>query len=193
MFGRMERQDLWRLTRAGLVRLVFVAGLGAASFALSGCTKVQAKTPGPAPTPLAVPDPPIRMQVPVEVEPPPPPPPATEKPTAPPPVKPRATTTPTPTPTPTPPASSAGETPPPVVQTADQAQNEAKAREHLKNAEGDLLKVQSKPLGRAAQDQYESAQKFVRMTKEALSARNYVYALYCAEKAATLAALLVKG
>jgi hypothetical protein len=80
-----------------------------------------------------------------------------------------------------------------VVQTSDQAQNETRAREHLQAAERNLQKVQPKSLGRAAQDQYESAQKFVRMTKEALSARNYVYAVYCAEKAATLAALLVKG
>ena len=191
MFGRMELRGL---TRAGLVRLAFVAGLGAASLALSGCTKVQAKTPGPAPTPpLAVPDPPIRLYLPVDVEPPPPPP-ATEKPTPTTTPANRPRPTPTPTPTPAPPATSAGETTaPPVVQTSDQAQNEAKAREHLRNAENNLQKVQSKPLGRAAQDQYESAQKFVRMTKEALIARNYVYAVYCAEKAATLAALLVKG
>jgi hypothetical protein len=81
-----------------------------------------------------------------------------------------------------------------VVQTSDQAQNETRARDHLRSAESNLSKVQqSKPLGRAAQDQYESAQKFVRMAKDALTARNYVFAVYCAEKAATLAALLVKG
>ena len=191
MSGRMELRGL---TRAGLVRLVFVAGLGAASLALSGCTKVQAKTPGPAPTPLAVPDPPLRLQFPVDVEPPPPPPPATERPATPatPPNRPKPT--PAPTPTPAPPASSAGETTaPPVVQTSDQAQNETRARDHLRSAETNLSKVQSKPLGRAAQDQYDSAQKFVRMAKEALTARNYVFAVYCAEKAATLAALLVKG
>ena len=80
-----------------------------------------------------------------------------------------------------------------MVQTSDQAVNETRAREHLKNAEANLLKVQPKSLGPAAQDQYESAQKFVRMAKEALNARNYVYAVSCAEKAATLAALLVKS
>jgi len=192
MCGRME---LLGLTRAGLVRLVCVAGLGAASLALSGCTKVQAKTPGPVPTPLAIPDPPLRLLFPVDVEPPPPPPPATEKPATPttPAIRPKPT--PGPTPTPAPPASSAGEitATPPVVQTSDQAQNETRAREHLQAAERNLQKVQSKPLGRAAQDQYDSAQKFVRMAKEALTARNFVFAVYCAEKAATLAALLVKG
>ena len=79
------------------------------------------------------------------------------------------------------------------MQTTDQAQNEAKAREHLRSAESNLSKLQPKSLGRAALDQYESAQKFIRQTKEALNARNFVFAVYCAEKAATLAALLVKG
>jgi hypothetical protein len=192
MFGRMQLRGL---TRAGLVRLAFAAGLGAALLMLSACNKVQAKTPGPAPTPLVVPEPPPRLQLPVDVEPPPPPPPATEKPAAPttPAKPPQRPPIPTPTPAP-PPASSTGETtPPPVVQTSDQAQNETRAREHLRNAENNLSKVQPKSLGRAALDQFESAQKFVRMTKEALTARNYVYAVYCAEKAATLAALLVKG
>jgi hypothetical protein len=190
MLGRMRPREL---TRTGLVRLTFAAGIGVALLMLSACNKVQAKTPPPAPTPLAVPDPPLRLYVPVDAEPPPPPP-LTEKPAAPttPATRPRPTPAPTPTPSPTPlPAGEA--TAPPVVQTGDQAQNEAKAREHLRNAESNLLKVQPKALGRAAQDQYESALKFVRMTKEALTARNYVYAVYCAEKAATLAALLVKG
>jgi hypothetical protein len=80
-----------------------------------------------------------------------------------------------------------------VVQTSDQAQNETRAREHLQAAERNLQKVQSKPLGRAAQDQYDSAQKFVRMAKEALTARNFVFAVYCAEKAATLAAPAGQG
>ena len=191
MFGRMAFRGL---TRAALIRLAFVAGLGAASLALSACNKVQARTPGPAPAPLSVPDPPLRLQLPVDVEPPPPPP-ATEKPPAPttPATRPRPTPAPTPTPSP-PPATTAGETtPPPVVQAGDQAQNEQRAREYLRVAESNLQRVQPKSLGRAALDQYESAQSFVRRTKEALTARNYVYAVYCAEKAATLAALLVKG
>ena len=191
MYGLMALREL---TRAGLVRLALAAGLGAAMLTLSACNKVQAKTPGPAPTPLVVPDPPMRLHLPVDVEPPPPPPPTTEKPAAPTTPPPRQKPAPTPTVTPTPPAASTGETtPPPVVQTNDQAQNEARARDHLRNAEHNLSKVQPTSLPRAAQDQYESAQKFVRMAKEALTARNYVYAASCAEKAATLAALLVKG
>jgi outer membrane biosynthesis protein TonB len=189
MLGRM---DIRGVTRAGLGRLAFAACIGAVLLTVSACTKVQAKTPGPAPAPapLAVPEPPIRLQIPVDLEPPPPPP-ATEKPTAP--VTPATRIPrPTPTPTPTPPATTGETTAPPVVQTRDQAQNETRAREQLQNAVTNLARVQP-PLGRAAQDQYESAQKFVRMTREALSARNYVYAVYCAEKAATLAAMLVKG
>ena len=190
MFGRMSHSGL---TRARLIRLAFVAGLGAASLALSACNKVQAKTPAAAPVPLAVPEAPPRLQPPVDIGPPPPPP-ATEKPPASttPPSRPRPTPRPAPTPTP-PPAPPAGETAPPVVQTRDQALIETRAREHLQNAQTNLARVQPKSLGRAALDQYESAQKFVRMTVDALNARNYVYAVYCAEKAATLAALLVKG
>jgi hypothetical protein len=190
MVGRMALRGM---TRAGLVRLAIAAGLGAALLTLSACNKVQAKTPAAAPAPLAVPDPPLRLKVPVDVEPPPPPSPPAEKPAPPttPTKGPRPT--PTPAPTPPPPATSAGETAPPVVQTNDQAANEKRAREQLHNAQTNLARVQPKSLGRAAQDQYESAQKFVRMTIEALNARNYVYAVSCAEKAATLAALLVKG
>jgi hypothetical protein len=189
-----EFMALRRLTRAALVRLALAGSLAVALLALSACNKVQAKTPGPPPAPLQVPDPPLRLQTPIEVEPPPPPPPATEKPAAPVTQPSRAKPTPTPTATPTPPPSPAGETspPPPVMQTSNQAQNEAKAREHLRSAENDLSKVEPKSLPRPAQGQYESAQKFVRMTREALNARNFVYAAFCAEKAATLAALLVK-
>lgn len=190
----LRRMTLRELTRVGFVRLASAAGLGAALLALSGCNKVEAKTPGPAPMPLAIPDPPPRMFMPVEVTPPLPPPPAAEKPAATSTQPPRTTPRPSPTVTPAPPATSAGETaPPPVVQTADQAQNEARARDHLQKAEGNLSKVKRAALPAAAKDQFDQAEKFVRMAKQALEARNFVYALSCAEKAATLAALLVKG
>jgi hypothetical protein len=53
--------------------------------------------------------------------------------------------------------------------------------------------VRRDALGREAQSQYDNAMRFIRTTQQALAAKNFVYAAYCADKAATLAALLVKG
>lgn len=166
---------------------IAVAGLAS----VAGCGKAQAKTPGPVPAPaLSAPEPPPRLTIPVSVEPPPAPP-AVEKP--PPPVtptRPRPTPTPTPTPPPTPPPTS--ETPP-VLQAGSAAELEARARERIASAERDLGRVSRGSLPSAARDQYDSADRFIRMAKDALTARNVVYAVYCADKAATLASLLGKG
>ncbi len=85
------------------------------------------------------------------------------------------------------------ETPTPVLQTATSlAELEARARERLDRAEKDLALVSRGALGPDARDQYDSAARFIRMAKEAITAKNFVYAAYCADKAATLASLLVK-
>ncbi|HVQ41848.1 MAG TPA: hypothetical protein VMS54_06570 [Vicinamibacterales bacterium] len=44
-----------------------------------------------------------------------------------------------------------------------------------------------------AREQYDSAKRFVRMAEDKLREKNFVYAEYCADKAATLASLLVKA
>jgi len=69
---------------------------------------------------------------------------------------------------------------------------EQRATARLKKAEDDLKRVQKTSLPADARDQFESAERFVRMAQEAIKAKNFVYALYCADKAATLASLLVK-
>jgi len=79
-----------------------------------------------------------------------------------------------------------------VLQTGSPDELAMRAKDRLSNADRDLARVPVASLGADAREQYESAKKFVRMAKDALTAKNYVYAAYCADKAATLAALLNK-
>jgi hypothetical protein len=163
--------------------------------ALPACSKARAQTPVPPPA-LNVPDAPARMNIPVNpdpVPPPEPPPAATaDKPVAGPPAS--TTTKPRPTPTPTPPPAVQTpviETQPSPVRLA-QSNSEERARTRLAEAVRDIGKVKKDTLPRAAQEQYDSAERFIRAAKSALSVKNFVYAFYCADKAATLAELLVK-
>jgi hypothetical protein len=79
----------------------------------------------------------------------------------------------------------------PVIQAGPKVEQQARAR--LKQALDDLKKVQRTSLPTDAREQYDSAERFARMAEAAILARNFVYASYCADKAATLAALLVKA
>jgi hypothetical protein len=188
----------------------FAALVVATTLATSACDKAAAKTPGPAPEPLTVPMPPTRLVIPVSIEDP-----AenaaaaggaggdraggsagrgSKPPTSgsgaagsttaggaggvPPPVPPN------------PPASDGG--PPQVLRTAAAGELETRAKERLDRAVRDLGRVSRGSLGADARDQYDSADRFIRMAKDALASRNFVFALSCADKAATLAALLVK-
>jgi hypothetical protein len=175
-------------------RLAMIAALAATiGVAAAGCGgRVQARTPGPTP-PLAVPDPPSRLVIPVtlEIPPPPPAPPDKPAPTASPrpsPTRPAPTPTPSATPTPTP-----AETPTPVLQTTTSlADLEARALERLARAKKDLLRITPATLGRDAKGQFDSAERFIRMAEDAIAGKGFVYAYYCADKAAILAGLLVK-
>ena len=155
---------------------------------------MQSKTHAPPPA-LTVPEPPTRVVVPVNVDPPAPPPATTEKPapaTSPRPTgaRPAATPVATPTPTPVPPATEAT---PPVLQTsANPAELETKARERVDRAQKDLQRITRSSLGKDAQDQYDSAARYVRMAGDAMKMKNFVYASFCADKASTLAGLLIK-
>ncbi len=80
-----------------------------------------------------------------------------------------------------------------MVQTAGQVEHEANAREKLASAEGNLARVKRESLGREAQGQFDIAKNFIQKAHDALNVKNYPYAASCADKAATLAALLVKG
>ena len=165
---------------------------GCVSVSAGACTKAQARTPTATPVPLAVPERPGRMHFPVTIEAPPPPE-STEKPATPAnPVRPKPTPTPTatPTPAPTPPPDP---NPPPVVQTNSQAEHESQAKAMVAAADQNLSRVNWKALGREARAQYDSAQQFLKMARTALLQRNFLLARANAEKAATIAAMLVKG
>jgi hypothetical protein len=162
--------------------------------AAPACTKAQARTPAVdpiEPPPLTTPEPPSRLKLPVSVDPPASAGSTTEKPSVPagrgkPPVAtpPAGGSTTPPPATPPEPATS------PVIQAGPDV--EQKARDRLKKAQEDLKRVQRASLSADAKDQYDSAQRFARMADDALRAKNFVYAQYCADKAATLASLLVK-
>jgi hypothetical protein len=170
----------------GMKRVALLLALCAGAAA---CGKVQAKTPAPPPA-LTVPEPPTRVVMPVNVDPP-----ATEKPvpattTRPTAGRPAATPVASPTPTPAPPTTEAT---PPVLQTsANLADLENKARERVEKAQKDLGRITRKSLGKDAQDQFDSAERFLRMATDAMKMKNFVYASFCAEKASTLAELLIK-
>jgi hypothetical protein len=175
-------------------RLALSIVVAAAGFAAASCGgKVQAKTPGPVPS-LATPEPPTRLVLPVSIETPTPSP--VPNPPAPPTSRP-ATTRPTPTPaatpspTPIPPATVEN---PPVLQTsANLADLESKAQIQLDKANREMKRVPPRSsLGKDAQDQFDSATSYLRRATDAMTVKNFVYAAFCAEKAATLAAGLVK-
>ena len=167
--------------------LLLVLCAGAAA-----CGKVQAKTPGPAPS-LSMPEPPTRLVFPVNVDPPPAPP-VTEKPA--PAASPTRSTTaarPTPTPAATPTPSPTPEATPAVLITSASLQElENTARARLERAKTDLGRLKRESLGKDAQDQYDSAERYIRMAGDAIKLKNFVYASFCAEKASTLAGLLIK-
>jgi outer membrane biosynthesis protein TonB len=176
-----------------VVQMSGVVAVAMAAAAVAACGKVQAKTPAPMPS-LTVPDPPSRMVMPSTVDLSAPPPPA-EKPAPTPAAKPAtpkpATTpavTPTPTPSPTPPPTVAD---PPVLQTPQsQAQLERKARDTIESASTALRRFKRESLGNDARDQYDSANRYIQLANDAIAAKNFIYAVSCAEKAATLASLI---
>ncbi len=158
---------------------------------VSACAKAQARTPAPLPPPLDVPAPPPRTVIPVTVKVPEPPPPEPD-PAAAVPARPPVTAAPPPArPTERPlPATE----PPPVLQTtSNTAAIEQKARELVAAARRDLARVDRRKLGANAREQFDTAQRFVRMADDALAAKNYLYAQQLAESAAALAGGLVKG
>jgi hypothetical protein len=186
----------------------FAALVVATTLATSACDKAAAKTPGPAPEPLTVPMPPSRLVIPVSIEDPAEnaaaaagdraggsagrgsKPPTSGSGAAGSATASGAGSVPPPVP-PNPPTSDAGG-PPQVLRTAAAGELETRAKERLDRAVRDLGRVSRGSLGADARDQYDSADRFIRMAKDALASRNFVFALSCADKAATLAALLVK-
>jgi len=73
-----------------------------------------------------------------------------------------------------------------------EAKTEASIRALLSQATRDLGRVNVAGLGADGRAQLETARRFVQQSEEALKARNLVYAGKLADKAATLAAVLVR-
>ena len=172
---------------------------------LSACSaKAKAQTLPDGP-PLAVPVAPEHSIVIEQVAEAPPPEPEPEVIPAQPPARPPATGTRTPITKPAPkPENTPAVTPPAVVpppapepqviraQPAAAAGDERKVQELVKKAAEDLTHVDYKKLSKDGQSQYDQSKRFSDQAQQALKERNVPYALTLAEKAATLAAELVR-
>ncbi len=164
---------------------------------VSGCGKVKASVPQPMPM-LDMPAPPGRLIVPSvipEPSPEPAPPAAVQTPArqnTPPAAKPER---PTPTPTQTAPPPEPSPTPTPLVlqTTPNVGDLDQKAQSNIAAAKRDLQKVKYQALSKDAQIQYDTASQYITQAEDALRIKNYVFAGQLAEKAATLASLLVKS
>ena len=174
------------------MRLGRLIAFAAVAAVLAGCKHNPPQTP--ASTPLVTPPAPPRT-IPTPIEPPPAPvvPPPTDPPSrqpareVPPATPPRTPTTAPPT---TPPATSGT----PVLQTtADVVEAERKVRAIVASASKDLARVDYRTLGSDAKNQYDTAKRFIQQADDAVKVKNFVYAQQLAEKAAALAALLVKA
>ena len=164
---------------------------------VSACGKVKASVPQPMPA-LEMPAPPGRLIIPATIPEP-----------SPEPVAPAAVQTPVrqnnpqatrpaerstpPLPEPTPPAPTPPAQPPVLLTTPNAGDLEQKAQSNIAAAQRDLQKVNYKALSPDAKLQFDTAQQYIGQAETALKMRNYVFAGQLAEKAATLASLLVKS
>lgn len=179
----------------------FALILALAVLAVSGCAKAHARTE-PEPPPLAAPAVPPRIIAPAEAESPEPDvareetPPSPARPARPAPRPPAPKTEParvesTPPPPDTPP--DVRPPPPPQLrtpQTASDPQMERKVRDTLTRA-GRLLNAVDYSAQRAqTREQYDTAKRFMVQAEEALKEKNYVFAIYLADKAETIAKAL---
>jgi hypothetical protein len=73
-----------------------------------------------------------------------------------------------------------------------EAQTVTAIRELMQRAKADLSRVNAGALNRDGRSQYETARRFLEQAEDALTARNIVFAGRLADKAATMAAILVR-
>ena len=73
-----------------------------------------------------------------------------------------------------------------------EAQTVSAIRDLLRRASSDLSRVNAGALSRDGRSQYDTARRFLQQAEEALTARNIVFAGRLADKAATMAAILVR-
>ena len=181
------------------------AAIVAAAIGLAGCAKTKAATEPEMPA-LATPPPPPRLIAPLEVEAQPEPsvepdetpakrprPSRPARPEAARPTESRTDTGKTDLTEPT-----RGEATPsdaaPLLRTqqpGDDAAQERNIRDLLSRASTDLAQVDYGALGVDARSQYDTAKRFIQQAYEALRSRNLVFAGNLADKAATLASVLV--
>ena len=181
------------------MRAVGIAGrltlVGALAALAGGCAARTSAAPAPMPAELRPPAPPPRM-LPAPPDPVAPEPvadaPAVLAPTVP--ARPAARPQPRP---PAPPPAASPETPPapvlrPGVTAGASATTEASVRGLLESARRDLARITPASLSDDARTQYEAASRFADQADAALKNRNLVYAGMLADKAATLAAALLR-
>jgi hypothetical protein len=178
-----------------VIRSAKLATLVAVSAAIAACNKdIKPQLPTLV-VMMETPPPPARLVIPVELPEPPPPAPDTPEPPAPTPTPPRTAPTTAPRPTERPAAAAPSETaPPPVLRTTtDTSGAERRITQLIASAEENLNKVNFRDLNPNARTQYDSARNFIRQAGDYLKVKNYSYAEQLATRAATLAALLIKG
>jgi hypothetical protein len=161
---------------------------------VAACNKNAPKLPA-AVAVMLTPTPPARLLIPVELPEPAPPEPAVpvEPEPAPAPVRrdPVAAAKPTEKPATTPPAETG---PAPVLTTTvNTAAQERRIQQLLGAAQQSLGQVSYRELNPNARAQYDQANTFIRRANDALKVKNYMFAETLATRAASLAALLVKG
>lgn len=181
--------------------------IGAAIAALalvSGCSNAKAQTLLPDASPLSIPQAPARVVVPPAPEPPPAvietTAPATSPASANPPTNgnrpnrdPRPPAPPSNPPAATPPAPAAPTAPTTPLETqGNQGELEQRARDLIGSAEGTLKKINYAALSSDGKSQADTAQRFITQAKAALVAKNVVYAWQLADKANTIATLLLR-
>lgn len=180
-----------------------VVSLVAVSTMAGGCANAKAQTALPDAAPLTMPQAPPRVVVPPPPDPPPAPVEAAPASTSTTPVNPPANVTKPnrdPKPTPPPPAAPPATTPPatptapttPLETQGNQNELEQKTRGLLGSAEATLLKINKEALSADGKAQKDAAERFVKQAKDALNAKNYVYAWQLADKANTIATLLLR-
>jgi hypothetical protein len=187
--------------RSSIVNRRWASGLAICALSAAvagGCAKARAETVPDGP-PLATPQPPSRVFAPIEEEP------LVSSPvaeapaaTAPrvPPTTPPARRAPQPEPekpAPTPAPGPSPEAPRVLSAVSAPPDPEAERRitEMLRNAKGDLSRVDYRGLTRGGREQYDSAKGFTEEAEKALKERNFIYAQTAADKAAKLAAELL--
>jgi hypothetical protein len=190
----------------GFFRMAAVAALVAALGAAAGCAKARASAlpPGPAletplPPPRVVSSPiesePIVTAVPPIEGPSPRTPPNAPRPVAPRPERPEPPPATAASQAPAPPATTPppADDPPRTLQTtANATQAEQRIRGLLANATRDLGRIDYRALSVDAQAQYDIAKRFTEQADEAMKGKNIVFAEQLADKAAALAAQLLK-